>query len=70
LRLVVAALSPAVVYIAGEVTSAWHRYRPTIEKAMQTITIAGKPPVVVPIPDGDLARLRGAAALVFQRRSE
>jgi predicted NBD/HSP70 family sugar kinase len=68
LRLVVAALSPAVIYIAGEVTSAWHRYRPTIEKAVRTITIAGTPPVVAPIPDGDLARLRGAAALVFQRR--
>ena len=68
LRLVVAALSPAVIYIAGEVTSAWHRYRPTIEKAVRTVTIAGTPPVVMPIPDGDLARLRGAAALVFQRR--
>jgi predicted NBD/HSP70 family sugar kinase len=69
LRLVVAALSPAVVYIAGEVTSAWHRYRPTIEKAVRTVTIAGSPPALVPIPDGDLARLRGAAALVFQRRT-
>lgn len=69
LRLVVAALSPAVVYIAGEITSAWHRYCPTIEKAVRTITIAGTPPAVIPIPDGDLARLRGAAALVFQRRS-
>jgi predicted NBD/HSP70 family sugar kinase len=69
LRLIVAALSPAVIYIAGEVTSAWHRYRPTIEKAVRTVTIAGSPPAVVPIPDGDLARLRGAAALVFQRRT-
>jgi predicted NBD/HSP70 family sugar kinase len=69
LRLVVAALSPAVIYIAGEVTSAWHRYRPVIEKSMRGVTIAGSPPVIVPIPDGDLARLRGAAALVFQRRT-
>ena len=69
LRLVTAALSPAVVYIAGEVTSAWHRYRPAIEKAVRGMTIAGSPPAIVPIPDGDLARLRGAAALVFQRRA-
>jgi predicted NBD/HSP70 family sugar kinase len=69
LRLVMAALSPAVVYIAGEVTSAWHRYRPVIEKAVRAVTIAGTPPAIVPIPDGDLARLRGAAALVFQRRA-
>jgi predicted NBD/HSP70 family sugar kinase len=69
LRIIVASLSPAVVYIAGEVTSAWHRYRPVIEKAVKGITIAGRPPAIVPIPDGDLARLRGAAALVFQRRA-
>jgi hypothetical protein len=65
----VAALSPQIVYVAGEVTSAWHRYRPTIEKTVKSITIAGTPPTIVPIPDGDLARLRGAAALVFQRRA-
>ncbi len=69
LRLIVAALSPEIVYIAGEVTSAWHRYRPTIDKTVRSITIAGTPPAIVPIPDGDLARLRGAAALVFQRRA-
>ena len=69
LRLIVAALSPQIVYVAGEVTSAWHRYRPTIEKTVKSITIAGTPPTIVPIPDGDLARLRGAAALVFQRRA-
>jgi predicted NBD/HSP70 family sugar kinase len=69
LRIIVASLSPAVVYIAGEVTSAWHRYRPVIEKAVKGITIAGSPPAIVPIPDGDLARLRGAAALVFQQRT-
>jgi predicted NBD/HSP70 family sugar kinase len=69
LRIIVASLSPAVVYIAGEVTSAWHRYRPVIEKAVKGITIAGSPPAIVPIPDGDLARLRGAAALVFQQRA-
>lgn len=69
LRLIVAALSPAVIYVAGEITSAWHRYRPTIEGVARGITIAGSPPGIVPIPDGDLARLRGAAALVFQRRA-
>jgi len=69
LRLIIAALSPAVIYIAGEVTSAWHRYRPIIEREVKDVTIAGSPPRVVPIPDGDLARLRGAAALVFQRRA-
>jgi predicted NBD/HSP70 family sugar kinase len=68
LRLIVAALSPEIVYIAGEMTSAWHRYRPTIDKTVRSTTMAGTPPAIVPIPDGDIARLRGAAALVFQRR--
>lgn len=69
LRLVIAALSPSVIYIAGDVTSAWHRYGPVIDKAVKELTIAGTPPQVVPARDGDIARLRGAAALVFQARS-
>jgi predicted NBD/HSP70 family sugar kinase len=68
LRLIIAALAPSVIYIAGDVTSAWHRYGPVLDRAARSLTIAGSPPRVIPIPDGDLARLRGAAALVFQRR--
>jgi predicted NBD/HSP70 family sugar kinase len=69
LRLVIAALAPHVIYIAGDVTSAWHRYGPILEKAVKDVTLAGTPPRVVPSRDGDLARLRGAAALVFQGRN-
>ncbi len=69
LRLVIAALSPNIIYIAGDVTSAWHRYGPILEKSVKELTLAGTPPRVVPSRDGDLARLRGAAALVFQGRN-
>jgi predicted NBD/HSP70 family sugar kinase len=69
LRLIIAALSPSVIYIAGDVTSAWHRYGPVLDKAVRESTIAGTPPRVVPSRDGDIARLRGAAALVFQGRN-
>jgi transcriptional regulator of PTS gene len=69
LRLVIAALSPSVIYIAGDVTSAWHRYGPVLDKAVKDVTIAGTPPQIVPARDGDIARLRGAAALVFQARN-
>ncbi|MGH8260848.1 MAG: ROK family protein, partial [Steroidobacteraceae bacterium] len=69
LRLIIAALSPSIIYIAGDVTSAWHRYGPILDKAARDLTIAGVPPRVAPMCDGDLARLRGAAALVFQRRA-
>jgi predicted NBD/HSP70 family sugar kinase len=69
LRLIIAALSPSVIYIAGDVTSAWHRYGPVLDEAVKELTIAGTPPQVVPARDGDIARLRGAAALVFQARN-
>jgi predicted NBD/HSP70 family sugar kinase len=66
LRLIMAALAPSIIYIAGDVTSAWHRYGPVLEAAARQLIIAGTPPRILPTADGDLARLRGAAALVFQ----
>ena len=68
LRLIIAGLSPSVILIAGDITSAWHWYGPTLQKAATSLTLAGPAPQVIPTHDGDLARLRGAAALVFQRR--
>jgi predicted NBD/HSP70 family sugar kinase len=65
---IIAGLSPRVILIAGDITSAWHRFGPIIEKEAAELTLAGTPPRILPTHDGDLARLRGAAALVFQRR--
>lgn len=65
---IIAGLSPSVILIAGDVTSAWHRFGPIIEKEAAELALAGSPPRVLPTHDGELARLRGAAALVFQRR--
>jgi predicted NBD/HSP70 family sugar kinase len=67
LRMIIAGLSPAVILIAGDITSAWHRFGPPIEKEVARQTLEGTPPRVLPTHDGDVARLRGAAALVFQR---
>ena len=69
LRLIIAGLSPAVIFIAGDITSAWHRFGPLIEKEVAEQTLVGTPPRILPTHDGDVTRLRGAAALVFQRRS-
>jgi len=69
LRLIIAGLSPAVILIAGDITSAWHRFGPLIDKEVAEQTLVGTPPRILPTHDGDVARLRGAAALVFQRRS-
>jgi predicted NBD/HSP70 family sugar kinase len=68
LRMVIAALAPGTILFAGEITPAWHRYSPILERAAAKLALAGAPPRILPAHDGDLARLRGAAALVFQRR--
>jgi predicted NBD/HSP70 family sugar kinase len=67
LRMIIAGLSPSTILIAGDVTSAWHRFGPAIEKEALDLTLAGSPPVIRPALEGEIARLRGAAALVFQR---
>jgi predicted NBD/HSP70 family sugar kinase len=65
---IIAGLSPRLIFIAGDITSAWHRFGPVIEKVAAELTLVGAPPQILPTHDGDIARLRGAAALVFQRR--
>ena len=69
LRQIIAGLSPEMILIAGDITSAWHRYGPVIEKEAAAMTLAGPAPRILPTHEGEIARLRGAAALVFQRRS-
>jgi len=69
LRLIIAGLSPSLILIAGDVTSAWHRFGPIIEREAVALTLAGTPPRILPTHEGEIARLRGAAAVVFQRRT-
>jgi predicted NBD/HSP70 family sugar kinase len=67
LRMLIASVSPSTILIAGDLTSAWHRFGPVIEKEVADVTLAGGPPLIRPTHEGEIARLRGAAALVFQR---
>lgn len=67
LRMIIAGISPSTILIAGDLTSAWHRFGPVIEKEATGLTLAGSPPLIRPTHEGEIARLRGAAALVFQR---
>ncbi len=69
LRMIIASVSPSTILIAGDLTSAWHRFGPVIEKEAADLSLAGGPPVIRPSHEGEIARLRGAAALVFQRRA-
>lgn len=69
LRMIIAGLSPSTILIAGDITTAWHRFRPVIEKEVAAHVLAGSPPLIRPTHESEIARLRGAAALVFQRSS-
>lgn len=69
LRLVTAALSPEVILIAGDITTSWARFGPTIQAELEATMLAGKAPQLGITNDGEFARLRGAAAVVLQRHS-
>ena len=69
LRMIVAAYSPEVIMLSGEFTAQWARFGGLIEESLAKYTLAGTPPKLIPSLNGSLSRLRGAAALVLQRRA-
>lgn len=69
LRLVTAALAPEVVLITGDLTTSWARFGPIIQGEMEGTMLAGAAPQLGITKDGELSRLRGAAAVVLQRHS-
>jgi predicted NBD/HSP70 family sugar kinase len=69
LRLVTASLSPEVVLITGDLATSWARFGPIIQKEMAATMLAGAAPDLGITKDGELSRLRGAAAVVLQRHS-
>ncbi len=69
LRLVTAALSPEVILFAGDITTSWERFGPVIQAELESTMLAGPAPRLETTNDGELARLRGAAAVVLQRHS-
>lgn len=69
LRLVTSALAPEVILIAGDITTSWARFGPIIQAELENNILAGAPPRLGTTNDGELSRLRGAAAVVLQRHS-
>lgn len=69
LRMLKAVLSPEVILFAGDITNFW----PMSEAVIQAESAGGLPtgfePQLLSIGDGEMARLRGAAAMVLQRHS-
>ena len=70
LRMISYALSPEIVLVIGDLTSAWDRFVPFLERELITPPIPGAPPRLQPICDSHIARLRGTAAMLLQRQSQ
>jgi predicted NBD/HSP70 family sugar kinase len=66
---ITAALSPELILITGGLTSSWERFGPLVEAELAGNMLAGAAPRIAVTSDAELARLRGAAALVLQRHS-
>ena len=69
LRLVTAALSPEVILVTGALTTCWARFGPIVEEELAAGILAGSAPRIQITTEGELARLRGAAAIALQRHS-
>jgi len=69
MRAILAAVSPEVILVAGDITSAWSRVVPIIMEELASLVLAGPVPTLRPVEESEVARLRGAAALVLQRHT-
>jgi predicted NBD/HSP70 family sugar kinase len=68
MRMVVAGLAPERIIVVGDLTRAWHRFGPVIEREVHDqILPGGIPPALVPAHEDGMARLRGTIALVLQK---
>jgi predicted NBD/HSP70 family sugar kinase len=69
LRLVTATLSPEAILITGDITACWARFGPMVQAELERSILAGPAPRLGITSDGEVSRLRGAAAVVLQRHS-
>ena len=70
MRMIVAGVAPDRIVVIGELTRAWHRFGPIIEAEVKSQVLPGGiPPTVIPAQthEDNMARLRGAVALVLQK---
>jgi predicted NBD/HSP70 family sugar kinase len=64
---VITGLAPQVVVIVGEVTAAWNRVGPIVERIVRERTLPTVEPQIVPTDPATQPRLRGAVTLVVQQ---
>lgn len=69
LHLLNAVMSPDLILLAGDVSLFYDVFRDVIEAECRAGAMDGVGPRLVSVGDGDMSRLRGAAAVVLQRHS-
>jgi len=67
LAILAAGLAPEVIIIVGDCTALWPRICPLLESQLIAKSFTPNTPRVVAAMDGDVGRLRGAAALVLHK---
>jgi predicted NBD/HSP70 family sugar kinase len=67
MRILTAVVNPQTILFGGDITLRWDLLGPIIAEEAAKGMLAGPPPEIAALPDGESARLRGAAALVLQR---
>jgi predicted NBD/HSP70 family sugar kinase len=67
LAILVTGLAPDALMVVGDVTRAWNRVGPIVEKAVQQRAFTHAPTRILPTNPENLPRLRGAIALVAQK---
>jgi transcriptional regulator of PTS gene len=67
LRLITAVLSPELILVAGEITSAWETIAPIMKRELSAKMLAGAMPRLEPAGNENTARLSGAAAILLHR---
>jgi predicted NBD/HSP70 family sugar kinase len=69
LQLITTALAPELILLTGGLTMLWERFAPIIEADLKKNALAGAVPRLRAAAESEVARLRGAAALVLQRHT-
>ena len=69
MHLLNAVLSPDLVLIVCDIAAFPEMFLPTIERECRAGLTAGEGPRLLPVGDGEVARLRGAAAVALQRHT-
>ena len=68
MRMIVAGLDPERILVIGDLTRSWHRFGPVLEAEVHAQTLpGGGTPLVQPVHEGGMARLRGTVALVLHK---